>query len=444
MANFRFNDKQLQTLAQFTLQTAEKRGATSAEVNIGENIGQTVSVRLNQLETTAYNHDTSLSVTAYIDQRKGRASTSDFSEKSVVDAVEAAIAIARYTTNDPYAGLADPVLFARDFKDLDIYHPFDLSIETAIDMAKEMEESGMNVDSRIDNSSGATITSQMAQSIYSNSLGFVGEERESYFNASVALVANDKGNLQQDYWFDAVRCFTDLQGMDVIGRKAGERVVRRLNARRIKTSNVPVLFDATIANSLIGHWVGAVSGSHLYRRTSFLNDSLEKAIFSSVVNISELPHIPRGFNSCNFDAEGVATRDRNMVENGVLKGYFLGSYAARKLGMISTGNAGGAHNLDVKATHEGLTQLLQEMHTGLWVTELMGHGINMVTGDYSRGAAGFWIENGQIQYPVEEITIAGNLKTMFQGIIGIGADRLSHSSWQCGSILIKNMMVAGE
>lgn len=443
MANFRFNDKQLQTLAEFTLRTAEKKGATSAEVSLGENIGQTVSVRLNQLETTAYNHDTSLSVTAYIDQRKGRASTSDLSEKSVADAVEAAIAIARYTTNDPYAGLADPLLFARDFKDLDMYHPLELSIETSIDMATEMEERGMKVDSRIDNSSGATITSQTAQSIYGNSLGFFGEQRESYYSASVALVANDKGNLQQDYWYDAARRFTDLQAMEAIGRQAGERVVRRLNARRIKTANVPILFDAAIADSLIGHWVGAVSGSHLYRRTSFLNDSLETAVFSSIVNISELPHIPRGLSSCNFDAEGVATKDRKMVENGILHGYFLGSYAARKLGMVSTGNAGGAHNLVVQATHEGLTQLLQEMHTGLWVTELMGHGINMVTGDYSRGAAGFWIENGQIQYPVEEITIAGNLKTMFQDIIGIGADRLPHSSWQCGSILIKNMMVAG-
>lgn len=444
MTTFHFDDEQLNTLTEFTLETASKYGASSAEVNIGENIGQTVTVRLNSLETTAYNRDTSLNVTVYIDQSKGSASTSDLSKKGIEDTVNAAVAIARYTANDPYAGLADPLLFAKDFKDLDLYHPFDISIETAVDMAKEMEQSGMNLDARIDNSSGASVTSQAAQAIYANSLGFAGIERESYYSASVALVANENGSLQQDYWFDAARRFSDLQRMQAIGQKAGERVLHRLNARRVKTANVPVLFDATIARSLIGNWVTAVSGGSLYRRTSFLVDSLETPVFSPIVQIKELPHIPRAFSSRNFDAEGVATKERDMVTDGILHGYFLGSYSARKLSMTTTGNAGGAHNLDIQSTHDGLAALLAEMHTGLWVTELMGHGVNMVTGDYSRGASGFWVENGQIQYPVEEITIAGNLKTMFQGIVGIGNDRIHHSSWQCGSILIDNMMVAGE
>lgn len=444
MASFSFDDNQLNDLAAQALDAAEEAGATSAAVNISESMGQAVTVRLNEVETIAYNHDKGLGITAYIGQKKGHASTSDMSPASIRDTVRAAVSIAQYTVSDPYAGLADPALFAQDFPDLDLYHPREVPVETSIAMAQAMEKAGMAVDVRIQNSSGASINVQQEQSIYANSLGFAGIERETYYSASVALIAEENGGLQQDYWFDAARVFSDLQDVESIGKKAGERALRRLNARRIKTARVPVIFEAPVAGSLLSYWVSAISGTSLYRRSSFLVDSLEQRIFAPLVNIQELPHLRRGFGSSVFDAEGVATKARDLVTDGVLHGYFLGSYAARKLGMQSTGNAGGPHNLDVKPTHPDLAALLHEMQTGLLVTELMGHGVNPVTGDYSRGAAGFWVENGVIQYPVEEITIAGNLKDMFQEITGIGADRLPYSSRKCGSILISNMMVAGE
>jgi PmbA protein len=444
VATFSFNETQLHDLAAKALAEVEKAGASSAAVNISESMGQTVTVRLNEVETIAYNRDNGLSITAYVGQKKGSASTSDMSETSIRDTAAAAVAIAKYTASDPYAGLADPALFARQFLDLDLYHPAKMPVEQAIEMAQAMERSGMAVDARIDNSSGASVTSQQGQTIYANSLGFAGVERESYYSASVALIAREKGALQQDYWVDATRVLPDLYSMESIGKKAGERALRRLNARRLKTMRVPVLFEAPVAGSLINHWVSAVSGTSLYRRSSFLVDSLETPVFSSLVQIQELPHVPQGFASRVFDAEGVATQARDIVTDGILHGYFLSSYSARKLAMQTTGNAGGPHNLYIKATHPDLTALLKEMHTGLLVTELMGQGINMVTGDYSRGASGFWVENGEIQYPVEEITIAGNLKDLFQAIIAIGGDRLRHSSKQCGSILISNMMVAGE
>lgn len=444
MAIFRFNDISLHDLAEQTLAIAKENGATATAININENIGQTVSVRLDALETIAYNRDASLSVTTYMGQRSGSASTSDLSVQSIRDTVKAAIAIAHYTAEDPYAGLADSALFAQRFFDLKTYCPTELSVEKATEMARLMENTGMSVDPRIENSSGASVSSQAAQSIYANSSGFYGIDKETYYSASVALIAKEAENLQQDYWFDAARALTGLQNMKEIGAKAGERAVGRLHARRIKTTQVPVLFDPTVAGSLINHWIAAVSGSNLYRRSSFLLDSLENQVFSPIVEIKELPHIVGGFGSCIFDAEGVATKDRDIVTNGILHGYFLGSYSARKLNLETTANAGGAHNLDIKATHKDLAALAKEMHTGLLVTELMGHGVNLVTGDYSRGASGFWVENGEIQYPVEEITIAGNLKTMFKEIVGIGADRLPYSSLQCGAILLSNMMVAGE
>jgi PmbA protein len=443
VTTFSFDDTQLHKLAAQALAEAETAGASSAAVNISESMGQTVTVRLNEVETIAYNRDHGLSITAYIGQKKGSASTSDMSKTGIQDTAAAAVAIAKYTASDPYAGLADPALFARQFLDLDLYHPADMPVEQAIDMAKAMEYSGMAIDKRINNSGGASVTSQQGQEIYANSLGFAGIERESYYSASVALIAKEKDALQQDYWVDATRVLANLFSMESIGQKAGERALRRLNARRLKTRRAPVLFEAPVAGSLINHWIAAVSGTPLYRGASFLVDSLETPVFSSLLHIQELPHVPQGFASRVFDAEGVATHARDIVTEGILHGYFLSTYSARKLAMQTTGNAGGPHNLYVKATHPDLTALVKDMQTGLLVTELMGQGINMVTGDYSRGASGFWVENGEIQYPVEEITIAGNLKEMFRAIVGVGADSLRYASKQCGSILIDNMMIAG-
>ncbi|MBE9609803.1 metalloprotease PmbA [Chitinilyticum piscinae] len=442
MSEFSYTQQQLHDLAQLVLAEAHQQGASACDVEISEGCGLNVSVRMGEVETLEYNRDKGVGVSVYLGQQRGHASTSDFSAIALRDTVAAALAIARHTAADPFAGLADPALFARNFADYDLYHPETLPVEAAIAAAQACEAAARAVDPRICNSEGGSVSANAANWVYANSLGFAGGGMNTRYSLSAAVIAGDGVGMQRDYWYDVARARADLGSPEWVGRRAGERTVRRLGARRVKTGQYPVLFEAPLAGSLIGQWVSAVSGSSLYRKASFLLDSLETQVFAPCVSIIEDPFLPRGMASGAFDSEGVATRRRNVVEAGILKGYFLGSYSARKLGMQTTGNAGGAHNLIVPATHKA-DALLRELGTGLYVTELLGHGINLVTGDYSRGAAGFWVENGQIQYPVEEITIAGNLRDMFRQIVAIGDDVLPGSSRRVGSVLIESMTVAG-
>jgi PmbA protein len=436
----------IETLSQITrdiLNQSKLAGATACEAEVSQGFGQNVSVRLGEVETIEYNRDKGLGVTVYFGKQRGHASTSDLSPQAIKDTVAAAVSIARYTASDEFAGLADESLLARQIPDLSLYHPWDLSVEQAIELAKTCEASAFAVDKRIDNSEGASVSTQESLFMYGNSLGFLAGYPSSRHDISCAVIAEDQG-MQRDYWYSSRRDAADLESTEAVGRKAGERTVRRLAARKIKTTECPVLFEAPVASGLIGHLVGAVSGSSLYRKSSFLLDGLGQPIFAPFVQIRELPHISKGLASSPFDNEGVATHARDLVKDGVLQGYFLGSYSARKLGMASTGNAGGNHNLIVESSGQDFAGLLKMMDKGLVVTELLGHGINPVTGDYSRGAAGYWVENGEIQYPVEEITIAGNLREMFKRIVAVGNDVLIQGSKQCGSVLIEKMTVAGD
>lgn len=442
MSDFSFSELQLRDFAAQVIDQANRLGATATEVDISESVGKNVSVRLSEVETIEYNHDKGIGVTVYLGGRKGHASTSDFSAGALQDTVKAALAIARHTAEDPCAGLPDKALLAMgEGRDLDMYHPCDLSVEAMIEIAAECEKAGLEVDARIGNSEGASVYLGSSRFAFANSLGFVGSATQSRHSLSATLIAEDESGMQRDYWYDSARSWGDMKSAAEVGRIAGERTVRRLGARRIKTGEYPVLFEAPMASSLIGHWVSAVSGGSLYRKASFLVDSLGQQVFAPCVSIQEDPFLPRGMASGLFDGEGVATRAREVVKNGVLQGYFLSSYSARKLNMQTTGNAGGAHNLQVPATATAAA-LLAQLGTGLLITELLGHGVNQVTGDYSRGAAGFWVENGIIQHAVEEITIAGNLKDMFLGIVGVGDDALPSSSRRVGSILIDRMKVA--
>jgi PmbA protein len=434
----------LRQMSADVLQLAQSAGATAAEAEISMGIGQNVSVRLDEVETIEYNRDKGMSVTVYFGQRRGHANTSDLSPQALKDTVQAACSIARYTAHDDFCGLADPDLMAREIPDLDLYHPWDMSVDEAIVLAKRCEAAAMTVDNRINNSEGASVSTYGGLFSYANSNGFNNGYFTSRHSLSCSVIAEQGDNMQRDYWYTSARAAQDLESAELVGRKAGERTVRRLGAQRLKTAQVPVLFEASIASGLLSHFVSAVSGGNLYRKSSFLLDSLGKQVFAPHITISERPHLLRGLASAPFDNEGVATQSRDLVVDGVLQGYMLASYSARKLGMATTGNAGGNHNLILQSGNLDFEALLKTMGTGLLVTELLGHGINLVTGDYSRGAAGFWVENGQIQYPVEEITIAGNLKHMFQGIVAVGNDVLVQGSKQTGSILIERMTIAGE
>ena len=441
---FSYTDDTLKQLVTDALTYAKDRGATAADAEVSEGYGQTVTARQGAVETIEYNRDKGIGVTVYIGQQRGHASSSDFAPQAVRDTVDAALAIARYTAIDECAGLADPDMLAREFPDFDLLHPWDMPVERAIEMARDCEAAGFKVDKRITNSEGATVSTQQSHFIYGNTNGFLAGYPGSRHSIWCALIAGKGDGMQRDDWYETTRDPAELPAPEVIGRKAGERAVARLKARKVATTQVPVLYESGVASSLLGHFVSAVSGGSLYRKSSFLLDSLGKKIFSPNVQIADLPHIPKGLASGAFDEEGVATRARDIVRDGVVQGYFLASYSARKLGMKSTGNAGGNHNLIMKDTGEDFAALLKKMGRGLLVTELMGQGTNAVTGDYSRGAAGFWVEDGVIAYPVQEITIAGNLKDMYQHIVAIGNDVSRRSSRQCGSILIESMTLAGS
>lgn len=441
---FSYSLAQLQEMSADVLRRAKDAGATAAEAEISLGFGQNVSVRMGETETIEYNRDKGVSVTVYFGQQKGHASTSDLSPQAIQDTVSAACNIARYTAKDEFCGLADANLMAKDIPDLDLYHPWALSVDEAIALAKECEASARGVDKRITNSEGASVSTYEGMFAYANSHGFNGGYATSRQGMSCSVIAEQADSMQRDYWYTTARSAKDLDSAAAVGRLAGERTVRRLGSKRIKTAQVPVLFEASLASGLISHLISAISGGNLYRKSTFLLDSLGKQVMSSHITIEEQPHLLKGLASSPFDNEGVATKPRTLIKDGVLNGYMLASYSARKLGMQSTGNAGGNHNLIVSHGNLDLNGLLKMMGTGLLVTELLGHGINMVTGDYSRGAAGFWVENGVIVHPVEEITIAGNLQTMLKQIVAIGNDVLVQGSKQVGSILIENMTVAGD
>jgi PmbA protein len=441
---FSHTSGQLSQIAKDVLDYAAKRGAGAAEVEVTEGTGQTVTVRQGAVETIEYNRDKGIGVTVYIGKQRGHASTTDFSPQAVRDTVDAALSIAGFTAADECSGLADEDMLARDFPDLDLWHPWSLPVERAIELAKSCEDAGFAVDKRLTNSEGATVSTQGSQFVYGNTHGFLAGYPSSRHGVWCALVAGRNDEMQRDDWYETSRDSGELPEPASVGRRAGERAVRRLAARKIRTTQAPVLFEAPVASSLLGHFVSAVSGGNLYRKSSFLLDSAGQAVFAPLVNISEQPHLRGGLASAAFDEEGVATRPREVVKNGVVQGYFLGSYSARKLGLRSTGNAGGNHNLWLRDTGQDFPGMLKAMGTGLLVTELLGQGVNGVTGDYSRGAAGFWVERGEIAYPVQEITIAGNLKELFRGIAAVGNDIVRRGSRYCGSVLIERMTIAGD
>jgi PmbA protein len=443
-SGFSYSLDEIKQMSEDVLKVAKLQGASAAEAELSLSIGQNVSVRMGETENIEYNRDKGMSVTVYFGQQKGHASTSDLSPKALKDTVAAACNIAKYTAKDEFCGLADAKLMATDILDLDLHHPWNISVDEAIEIAKECEAAALHVDTRISNSEGASVSTGTGYFAYSNSHGFTGGYPSSRHGISCSVIAEADDNMQRDYWYSTARSATDLQVAVDIGRIAGERTVRRLNSRKIKTCQVPVLFEATLASGLISSLISAISGGSLYRKSSFLLDSLGKQIASPLLNIVEEPHLKKGLASSPFDNEGVATHARQLVKDGVLQGYMLGSYSARKLGMQTTGNAGGNHNLIVQSGADDFAGLLNKMGTGLFVTELLGSGINMVTGDYSRGAAGFWVENGVIVHAVEEITIASNMADMLKMIVAIGNDVLVQGSKQVGSILIERMTVACE
>ncbi|UZW62500.1 metalloprotease PmbA [Lysobacter enzymogenes] len=434
----------LAELSQRLLAAARARGATQAEVSCSEDAGLSVNVRMGEVETVESTRDRGIGVTVYFGQRKGSASTADLREDSLESTVEQACAIARYTEDDPAAGLADAALMAREERDFDTWHPWLIDADRAIELALACESAGRGFDARIENSDGTSIGTGASIGVYANSHGFIGRERSTQHSLSCALIAGRGDQMQRDGWYTLGLAPDDMESAAAVGRKAAERTVSRLAPRQLATGDYPVLFAAESARSLIGHLISAVSGGNLYRRTSFLVDSVGQTLFPEWFSIRETPFLMRGLRSTAYDAEGVATRESSLVEGGVLQRYVLGSYSARKLGLSTTGNAGGVHNLHVAANAGDFDALVKQMGRGLLVTELMGQGVNGVTGDYSRGAAGFWVEGGEIQYPVDGITIAGNLRRMFAGIEAVGSDVDPRSHIRTGSILLGKMTVAGE
>jgi PmbA protein len=445
---FSYSQDQLKQLARDVLKYAREQGGSDAAVEISEGSGLSVSVRKSKIETIEQNRDKGIGVTVFIGQKRGNASTSDFSTTSLKATVEAAYNIARFTAEDDCAGLADEDQLEKNPQDLKLFYPWLISTEEAVALAQRAEAAAFAVDPRVTNSEGAGVHVQQSHFVSANSRGFIGGYPYSRHTLSVTPIAGKGAKMQRDDWYTSVRDPKKMASAEAVGRYAAERSLARLNARKLQTRTCPVLFEAPLAAGLLGAFVQATSGGALYRKSSFLVDSLGKPVFPSHIQVKEDPHVVGGIGSAPFDEEGVRTHKRDVVRNGVLQGYFLSTYSARKLGMKTTGNAGGSHNLTITSslTKKGddFEGMLRKMGTGLLVTELMGQGTNYVTGDYSRGASGYWVENGVIQYPVEEITIAGNMKDMFQDIVGIGTDTLVRGTKQTGSILIEKMVVAGN
>lgn len=434
----------LKTVVQQLLDEAKQQGASAAEAAFSVDNGLSVSARLGDVENIEYHCDQGIGVTVYFGQKKGSASTNDVSPDSLRETVKAACSIARYANEDEYAGLPDPDQLATEFPDLDLNHPWAIDAEKAISLAIECEDAARGYDAAISNSEGASVNSHQGTRVFGNSLGFLQGYQSSRHSISCSVLAGSSDSMQRDYWYSVARNPALLEPASDVGEKAAQRTVARMGARSLSTRQCPVLFAPEMASGLIGALLGAVSGSSLYRKSSFLLDSLDKQIMPDFVRIHEQPLLVGGLGSASYDAEGVATQTRDIVSSGILRSYILSTYSARKLGMKSTGNAGGVHNLIVEAGENDFGGMLARLDTGLLVTELMGQGVNRVTGDYSRGASGFWVENGVIQYPVQEITIAGNLKNMLRNIVAIGNDVDLRGNIRVGSILLEKMAIAGE
>lgn len=446
---FAHSRDEFQTLVERTLALAQAQGATDAVAEVSEGAGLSVSARLGKLENVERNRDKSLGVSVYVGQRRGHASTSDFTDKALADTVRAAYDIARFTAEDPHAGLPDADdLLLTPAPDLDLFHPWDIDAQAACELALRCEAAAMQTDRRISNSEGAAVSAQQSHFFSGNTRGFRGGYASSRHSISVAPIAGRGAGMQRDAWYSSVRDAAELADPEAVGRYAAERALSRLKARKVPTAEVPVLFESTLAAGLLGALVQATSGGALYRKASFMVDSLGKPVLASHIDVEEDPFIRKGKGSSAFDDEGVRTRERSVVSGGVLQGYFLSSYSARKLGMKTTGHAGGSHNLVMKsratAPGDDLRTMLKRLHRGLFVTELMGQGVNYVTGDYSRGASGYWVENGEIAFPVEEVTIAGTLPQMLLDIVGIGADAYTTGTKTVGSVLIARMKLAGS
>ena len=435
---------EFQAIADHLLDEAKAAGATAAEVDIDKGTGLSVEVRMGTVDKLQYHRDQGVNLTVYFGHRKGSASTGDFSKQALQDTIDAACRIARYTSEDPFNGLADRALMATDFPKLDLYHPWDLDAEQAIEMATHAEHVAREHDKRITNSEGASVDSYAGVSLYANTHDFMAVRHSTRHSISCAVVAQEGSSMQRDHWYSVSRVASYLDSADTVGAEAAQRAVRRLHARSLSTREAPVLFVPPLARGLIGSLVGAISGGAQYRKASFLLDTLGQQVFPDFVHLREDPYLRQGLGSRSYDSEGVQTQQRDIVRDGIIQGYFLASYSARKLGMQSTGSASGATNLLLEDTGVSFVDLIQEMGTGLMVTELIGNGINGITGDYSRGAVGYWIENGMIMHPVEEVTIAGNLKSMFKGIVGIANDVDTRGSIHTGSILIDKMTIAGQ
>lgn len=426
------------------LDAASRLGATQAECSASFGSGLSVTARMRDVETLEYHRDQGLGVTAYFGQRKGSASTTDMSARALDETVRKACALAEFAAEDDCAGLADRDRLATDIPDLDLYHPWAIEPAAAIELARECEAAALDGDPRITNSEGATVSTHSGCRVYGNTHGFLEGYRESQHSLSCAVLAGEKGEMERDYEFTAARNADELASPASVGREAARRALSRLGSRKIRTVSAPVLYPARLARGLFGHFLGAIAGGSIYRKATFLLDSIGRQVFPGHLTLLEQPHLPRAMASAPYDSEGVATADRVIVDRGVLQGYVLGSYYARKLGMETTGNAGGVHNLVVSDTGQDFADLLAALDTGFLVAELMGHGVNGVTGDYSRGAAGFWVENGEIRFPVSEVTVAGNLADMFMNIVGVGTDIDIRGGVRTGSVLIGKMTISGN
>jgi len=437
---------ELIALTEMVLAEAKKQGATSAEVGISRGDGLSVDVRMAQIDKLEYHRDQGLGLTVYFDQAQGAASTGDLSEGAIRDAVKAACNIARYTSEDDCLGLADAQLMATHLPDLDLYHPWDLTAEQAIETAINCENAARDHDARITNSDGASVSTYSGFNAYANSHGFAAVRASSSHSLSCSVIANEANGegMQRDYWYTSSRVASRLERAESVGRMAAEKTLERLDAQKLSNREAPVMYCPQLASGLLGHYKSAISGGSLYRKASFLVDSLDSQVFPEFMHLYEQPLIPQGARSAAYDGEGVATKARDIVKDGIVQTYLLGSYSARKMGLQTTGHASGVHNLTAHSTGQNYQQMLALMDTGLLLTGLIGSGINGITGDYSRGATGFWVEGGVIQYPVEEITIAGNLKEMFANIVAVGNDWDDRISTRTGSILVEKMMISGE
>ena len=432
----------LEDLVESILDQAKRHGATAAEVAVGDSTGLSVTVRKGDLETVEFHNDRGFGITVYVGARRGSAHTSDASPDAVRDAVRAAVNIAKYTEEDPCNGLADAELMATTLPDLDIYHPWAIDVPQAAELATEAEAAALAFDPRIVNSEGAQVATQRGCHVYGNSHGFVEAFWGTSHSTSCAMIAADEQGLQRDYWHTVGRDPADLEDHVAVGREAARRAIARLDRHRIATGTYPVLFAPPVAAGLIGHLLSAIGGTAQYRKESYLLDGIGRQVLPSGITLAEHPHRRKGLASAAFDGDGVATRAKAFVEDGVLASYVLGTYSARRLGLATTGNAGGVFNLDVVAERRPVDELVRQMDTGLVVTSLMGQGVNLVTGDYSRGAAGFWVAGGAVRHPVDEITIAANLDDMFKGIVGCGDDIDARHNVRTGSLVVEGMRIA--